>query len=65
MIKNRHDEEKYFDILLSGTSATVVIQNDNTKQIYVAWVGDSKFTICSNNTIKAACANIIPHRANV
>ena len=41
MIKKRQDDEKYFDILLSGTSATLIIQNDFKKQIFVAWVGDS------------------------
>ena len=32
----------------------------------MAWVGDSKFTICStNNIIKNNCANIQAHHANV
>ena len=38
-ISQRKEEEKYFDLLLSGTSATLVIQTP--KKLYIGWVGDS------------------------
>ena len=73
MIRKRSIDEKFMDILLSGTSATLVIQNDSTRNIYVSWVGDSMFTICSsNNTPKTCkskqcqkkCSHALPHRAS-
>jgi serine/threonine protein phosphatase PrpC len=36
---NRSIDEKFLDIALSGTSATLVIQT--IKKIYIGWVGDS------------------------
>lgn len=38
-LSKRKEHEKYCDVLLSGTSATVVIQTK--KKIYYGWVGDS------------------------
>ena len=35
----RQRSEKMFDILLSGTSATLLIQT--ARKIYIGWVGDS------------------------
>lgn len=68
LIKQRDDDEKMIDILLSGTSATLVIQNDATKQIHVSWVGDSMFTVCTgSDTPKKAKNNaqVWPHKATM
>ena len=35
----RHKKETMFDILLSGTSATIVIQT--SRKVYIGWVGDT------------------------
>ena len=35
----RNEEENMMDILLSGTTATLIIQTQ--KKIYIGWVGDS------------------------
>ena len=41
-----------FDILLSGCTATLVIHIDaDPKRVYVCWVGDSLFTMCSKTNI--------------
>lgn len=48
------DAEKYFDILLSGTSATIIIicgpENDQntTRKIHIAWTGDCPALIWGN-----------------
>ena len=38
-IKERRKDEKYFDLLMSGCSATFIIQVP--KKVYVGWIGDS------------------------
>jgi len=38
-ITSRAEEENLIDILLSGTTATLVIQT--SKKIYIGWIGDS------------------------
>lgn len=47
-IQNRQKNEEKFDILLSGTSVTLVIQLK--KIIYIGWVGDSMVTIAGKST---------------
>ena len=42
-LQKREKTEKYFDISLSGTSATIVIQLP--KKLIVGWVGDSGVAI--------------------
>lgn len=39
----RGEDEMKFDILLSGTSATLVIQTQ--KKVHVGWIGDSMATV--------------------
>lgn len=51
-ISAREESENAFDILLSGTSATLVIQLE--RKLYVAWVGDSMLAFCGKNQAKNA-----------
>ena len=44
------EEEKYFDIALSGTSATLVIQMPN-KKLYIGYVGNSKVAIQNRDKV--------------
>ena len=62
MIKQRDEDENLIDILLSGTSATLIVQNE--RQFYASWVGDSMFTICTTNNLpKQQCSEAMPHIA--
>lgn len=53
--KRSQIEEKYFDIALSGTSATLVIQvpnKNNTKaKLYIGYVGNSKVAIQNRDKV--------------
>ena len=42
--KRSREEEKYFDIALSGTSATLVIQLPR-KKLIIGYVGNSKVAV--------------------
>jgi serine/threonine protein phosphatase PrpC len=42
--KKATDEYSNFDISLSGTSATLMIQTN--KKIFIAWVGDCHAVMC-------------------
>jgi serine/threonine protein phosphatase PrpC len=44
-ICTRNENEKSFDILLSGTSATIVIQTP--KKLHYGWIGDSNIALWS------------------
>lgn len=46
-ITKRSIDEREFDILLSGTSATLMIIVD--KVVYTSWVGNGKFAICKHS----------------
>ena len=51
LLKKRSvEEEKYFDIALSGTSATLVIQMPN-KRLIIAYVGNSKVAIQNRDRV--------------
>ena len=43
LLNRSRDEPKYFDISLSGTTATLVIQLQ--KKIIIGYVGDSKVSL--------------------
>ena len=49
------DEEKNFDILLSGTSATIIIicgaenEQNNTRKMHIAWTGDCPAILWGNS----------------
>ena len=47
----RNEDENKFDILLSGTTATLVIQT--ARKVYIGWVGDSRVTIWGNGNSKS------------
>ena len=50
-----------FDILLSGTAATLVLQTP--KKLYIAWVGDSKVLLAGKSNEKKEFINKPgPHR---
>ena len=46
-LQKREQTDKYFDISLSGTSATIVIQVgvQIPRKLIVGWVGDSGVTV--------------------
>ena len=52
-----------FDVLLSGTTATIVIQLP--KRVYIGWVGDSQVTVWGNGKEKKGPATTEAHRPNV
>ena len=54
-IKLSPEEAKQFDIALSGTSATLVIQT--AKKCYIAWVGDSQ-AVLGRKDRKAAAVKL-------
>ena len=47
-IKKRKEEQEYFDILLSGTTATLIIQLP--KRMYIGFVGDTMVTMQGNKS---------------
>ena len=52
--KGHHgDAEKHFDILLSGTSATIIIvsgaENNSTRKMHMAWAGDCPALLWGNS----------------
>ena len=62
-ISAREESENAFDILLSGTSATLVIQLE--KKLYVAWVGDSMLAYCGKTQAKNAFQTEPAHKPNL
>jgi serine/threonine protein phosphatase PrpC len=46
----RKNNEEMFDTLLSGTTATLLIQTP--KKLYIAWIGDSMVTLWGNGREK-------------